>query len=586
VSKSQLDAASPPRDAPWRDRALGKAEALVANPVFAYGAVLLLELRVVWDVWRYRDTSFGDTADYFLYALEWSRHLTVDIVWSPLYTAYFGTIVWFVRDVHSAVMVHRILIVLTATMLVLALGRALLGPALGLLVAAWWAVNPGSFDFDYEVHLFGFIPVLIAALLLTRATSPRARGVAVSVLLGAALLIRNELLIPTAIFALGIVSYEVRRRHVERLPALGYLRAYGAPILVVCLLTAVAVWQSPAHGGQARAGLRYKEKVNICEAFAFNYQQRYPDRFTGNPFTQCTPLMQRLFGRAMPTLYQEVTANPRAVADFVKWNGTLLPSGIQVALFGATSTGLNPGYLPVEMHRLYALMLSILALVIVGLGLAVISRTRARWKSELRPRMWTATLLTLIALTAMYVALTQRPRAEYIYGLTLALMMLIALCVGAILWHISGAGLVAATALLLTVMLTFAVPSYYRSTGPRRIHDALDRLEVVRPQLQRPGAVLVTSGYNAEICKYLAKNISRHCTSPSWAIPRSAVAHGKSLVRALDDVKATVIYADAPLRADPAFGGLLHPQRGSKWRALAFGSGNGGEWSVLVRRQP
>jgi hypothetical protein len=564
---------------------LGKAEALVANPVFAYGAVLVLELRIVWDVWRYRDTSSGDTADYFLYALQWSQHLRDDIVWSPLYTDYFGTILWFVRDVHSAVMVHRILIVLAATMLVLALGRALLGPALGLLVAAWWAVNPASFDFDYEVHLFGFIPVLIAALLLTRATSRGGRGVAVSVLLGAALLIRNELLIPTAIFALGIVLYEVRHRHVERLPAVAYVRAYGTPMLVVCLLTAAAVWQSPAHGGQARAGLRVKEKVNICEAFAFNFQQRYPDRFTGNPFTQCTPLMQRLFGRSMPTLYQEVTANPRAVAGFVKWNGRLLPSGMQVALFGATSTGLNPGYLPVETHRLYALILSILLLVIVGFGLAVLSRTRARWQSELRPRMWTATLLTLIAVTAIYVALTQRPRAEYIYGLTLALMMLTALCVGAILWRISGAGLVAATALLLTFILTFAVPSYYRSPGPRRIHDGLDRLEVVRPELQRSGAVLVTSGYNLEICNYLARNINRHCTSPSWAIPRSAVAHGKSIVRALADVKATVIYADTLLRADPAFAGLLHPQRGSEWRTIASGSEEGREWSVLVRRR-
>jgi hypothetical protein len=564
----------------WRDRVLGKAEPLVANPVLAYGAILLLELRVVRDVWRYRDTSSGDTADYFLYALTWSQHLKDDIVWSPLYTNYFGTILWLVHDIHSAVMVHRILVVVAATVLVLALGRALLGPSLGLLVAAWWTVNPASYDFDYEVHLFGFIPVLIAALILARTPSRVARGVTVAILLGAALLIRNELLIPTVILALVIVVYEVRQSERENSTVLSYLRAYGTPLLVVSLLIAAAIWQSPAHGTRGLAGLRYKEKVNVCEAFAFNYQQRHPSRFTGNPFTQCRPLMQRLFGRPMPTLYQEVSANPRAVVDFVKWNGRLLPSGLQVALFGATSTGLNPGYLPVKAHRLYALILSLLLLALVCCGLAVISRNRTYLQNMLRERSWAITLLSLAAATATYVALTQRPRAEYIYGLTLALMMLTALCVGALLRYVGGRGLVAATAVLLTLILIFAVPSYYRSPGPRRIHDALHRLGAVRIELQRPGAVLVTSGYNAEICNYLAKNINRRCTSPSWAIPRSAVARGESIGRALDGIKATVIYADALLRADPAFAGLLNAGRGTEWRIVAFGS----DWSVLVRR--
>src|SRR5262249_36638635 len=160
-----------------------------------------------------------------------------------------------------------------------------------------------------------------------------------------------------------------------------------------------------------------------------------------------------LFGRPTPTLYQEVTANARAVAGFVRWNGTLLPSGLQVALFGATSTGLNPGYLPAETHRTYALILSLLLLAVLGVGLAVISRTRPHWRSKVRPRIWALTLLTLNALTAIYIALTQRPRAEYIYGLTLVLIILTAVCMGAMLWQFGGTRLVAATAMLVTLIL-------------------------------------------------------------------------------------------------------------------------------------
>src|SRR4029077_15650880 len=118
----------------------------VRSPFVAYPAIIVLQLRLVWNIWRYKDVTYGDTSSYYRDAANWAHTLHDNIVWSPLYTNYFGTVAFFIKDVPSAVAAHRLAIVLAATVLVLALMRALLGPALGLLIAVWWAVLPPNFN--------------------------------------------------------------------------------------------------------------------------------------------------------------------------------------------------------------------------------------------------------------------------------------------------------------------------------------------------------------------------------------------------------------------------------------------------------
>jgi hypothetical protein len=59
---------------------------------------------------------------------------------------------------------------------------------------------------------------------------------------------------------------------------------------------------------------------------------------------------------------------------------------------------------------------------------------------------------------------------------------------------------------------------------------------------------------------------------------------GKSVEQVLDDVHATVIYADPVLRLDPRFATFVSSPP-SGWRTVAAGTGTDGDWSVLVRRQ-
>ena len=112
---------------------LGRA---LGRPWIAYLAIALLQLKVMWGAWLYRDLTSGDTIAYYLYATWWAQGFQVNLVWSPLYTAFYGTVLAAFPDAYTATILHRLLIAVAASLLVLALSRRLL-PAW----IAWLAVH-------------------------------------------------------------------------------------------------------------------------------------------------------------------------------------------------------------------------------------------------------------------------------------------------------------------------------------------------------------------------------------------------------------------------------------------------------------
>jgi hypothetical protein len=564
------------RGAVW----LRRADALVANPFFAYAAIIALQLRVIWKLWDYRDLTFGDTAGYFIRATTWAHHLEDDIVWSPLYTNFFGIFVALSNSVGSAVLAHRIVIVMAATVGVLALMRSLLGPALGLLAAAWWAVLPTNFNVEYEVHLFGVLPILLAAILVSRSESRYAVGAGFGLLLGSTLLLRNELAIATVVLALAIVLYELRT---TRPRSSVYAAAYGVPVLIVLLLFAGAYWRSYEQGASARASFTLKHDLNMCQVFAFNYQQRHPTRFTGNPFTDCRPLMRTTFGRPLPSFTYALRQNPGEVARFVAWNTRLLPAGIQVSLFGATSGNATPGYFPVKRQRGYALALTIVAVLVLLAGsLAAWFGGSRKEVRGLRRQRWTIALFGGVVLTTLVVALTQRPRPEYMYGFTITVMLLVGLGVLSVMRRLGLDALLGVISVVVIAGLCIAMPSYFHN-GPRPIHYGLERLAAVARPLRSPTSVLVTTGYGGELCAYMATTYKRVCGSPSWPDLEHRIVGGEPVSKALDRVKATVIYADPVMQRDPALATFLTSPGQAGWRQIERGVGPDGPWSVLVR---
>jgi hypothetical protein len=578
------DAVSELHPPPMR-KVLTRAEALSASPLIAYGIIIALQLRVVWNVWRYKDLVFGDTSSYFVDAASWTHGLHDDIIWSPLYTDFWGTVLAvFKGNAYDSEMACRVAIVLAASILVLALMRSLLGPPLALLVAAWWVIVPANYNVLYEVHLFGVLPVLVAALIVVRTPGRRANGIALAILLGTTLLLRNEMLITTIIFASAIAVHEIRERRQHNVPFAIYMRTFGVPLAIACLLAGGFYWRSFDQGHNASLSFSAKEKISIDQAYAFNYQQRHPTKFTGNAFTEYRPLLRQVFGKSEPSLLQAAIADPRAIGGFVLWNVRLLPSGLQVALFNATSTGDQPDYPLVKTHENYALVLSIVVLLLLFAGAWSMRRESQFWRREwLPPRAWVVVLFVAEVVTTLFVVLIeQRPRPEYMYGLTIGIMALAGVCLTALLRRVNGTRFIAPVAIVLPLMLVIALPSYY-TRGPRPILDAVNRTQVVRAKLQQPGSVLIAAQFNFEICAYLAETYSRNCTSPSWSTLQAQLASGAPIQGVLTRAKATAIYAESLLLGDPSIARLVAAPRLYGWRQVAGGVGEDGPWHVLVR---
>ena len=65
------------------------AEKAIANPFVAYTAIASLQLRVIWNIWKYADLTNGDTSSYFVDAASWAHRLR-EPVYYPLYDALWG----------------------------------------------------------------------------------------------------------------------------------------------------------------------------------------------------------------------------------------------------------------------------------------------------------------------------------------------------------------------------------------------------------------------------------------------------------------------------------------------------------------
>jgi hypothetical protein len=545
--------------------------------------ITVLQLRVVWNIWKYSDLTSNDSSYYFVDAASWAHGLHENLVYYPLYDAFWGTILAAVHNVYDAAIIHRVAILLAAALLVLALMRSLFGPALGLLIAAWWTIVPANYAVLYEVHLFGLLPILLAVLVVTRTPRREGLGIAVAILLASAVLVRTELIAATAILAVAVVVYEIRRlRRGHQAAKFSYLRAYGVPLMVAGLLIGGAYARSYVQGHAAWQQLQAKEETNFCESYAVGFQQRHPIQFVGNPFTECSRLIKQTFGRPMPTILQAVAANPRAVAGFGAWNAQLLPGGLQVALVGATAFENDPGFRPVTEHSTYALVLSVVLLIATIAGLGVAAREGQLSLRRAPPRTrWVIITLASVAVSTLLVVLTTRPWAEYLYGLTICALVLIGVSVSVLLRRVGGLRILA-TAALATVFVLIVVLSSIYSPGPRPIYEGIQHLQVVRAQLQRPGSVLVAQDSSNELCNYLAYSYQRTCTPMYWPTLRSQVTARTTAGQVLNRIHATAIYADSGMLADPIIAGLVAAPRVQGWQQIAQGSGPGGAWRVLI----
>jgi hypothetical protein len=557
----------------------------------SYATIVLLQLKVVWGMWKYRDLSAGDTAGYFNGGYAWYESFSTGMAWSPLYTMFYGSLLHVSSHAYVATILHRLLIVFALTLLVLALMRRLLPSGIAWLVAAWWAVVPINFDALYEVHLFALIPVLGAWLLLTHA-SPWARGAALAVMLAASILVRNELLVPTLALGLICLVAEIRAGHREG-PAAATRRRRLAPYLLplaACgVLTGILYSRSFFPYSKLRSVMDDKHTVNMCQVYAYGHRQRHPE-WRQDPWTQCYGLMESTFGSRLPSLVTMVKRNPRAVAEHVLWNLRLTPAGLQVLLFDAATGTVSPDYVPVQSGSRAALALSGAAGVLLLAGAYCLYRQRRFWWEHwLRERAlpWIA-ILTTSALIAAVVIPTQRPRPSYLFSVSVALMALCGMAVFVIArrW-ITGRAATAAVALLM-IGLPLFVPSYYPThRKPRLLLEIYDRLLPFADLLGERRTVFLSSRYGDEAILYLGHNV-RDLPMRSFnyeifddnpdhlPLPAQLARRGINLFY-LDE---TIWTGEKPPRPYRRF---LNASDESGWQTVAHSNVRGARW-LLARR--
>jgi hypothetical protein len=545
----------------------------------------MIQSKLLWGIWEHRDLSSGDTASYFVGASGWTESFHLDPVYSPLYTSLWGSLQWLVQDPYAVTILHRVVIALAASLLVLAIFRRLLSPGIAWALAVWWAVLPINYDTVYEVHLFALLVGVGMVLIALTWSGLRMRAAVYTVLLASTVLLRYELVIATVIWAVAWGLYEVREhREGKGTPVPRLIRVIAIPTAAVALALAAVIDSSPQ---KLSFGALFQQRASdtVCQSYAFGYEQRNHD-YRASPFAGCKPLSLREFGTETPSLIGAIEANPGAMGSHFLWNARLVPYGLELMLFDRISAGedRNPDYVEIKTGSTASLVGLIAVTTFVGVGLVLLWRDRRRWwESWVSDRAWGWLALGSLGVTGVVVMIWQHPRPSFVFGLSVFILATIGLCTMAYADRWPVLKQLQAAPPLLALLILISVPSHYGSgyqtpqlgRPGRPIHDMVKRLEPFDDQLRGAGRALMAT-YAASGCSYIGKD--RPCKAVGW----KAIVHrpeGTSLQSALDARAVDFVYADEADFQDPSLRTALGDPAFQGWRHLA----PTGEGWILLR---
>ena len=555
----------------------------------SYVLILLLQSKVIWRIWEIRDITYGDTSSYFQTAKKWADGFMVDIVWSPLYTAFYGSFLFATADPYNATIMHRVAIVLVAAVGVLFVLRQLLPPSLALLGAAWWAILPINYNTLYEVHLFAFLPILLAwALVLGRDTA-WARGTGLAILATCAVLVRNEFLLAAIVMTVLCIVHEWRRSQKTAV----FAASYGLPLVAGITLCGLAYWRAIIKLPEIWSHLKAKHTLNMCQVYAFGYQQRHPE-WTASPWLECQALARSTFGFDYPSIGQMLWSNPMAMLTHFWWNLSLLPNGLEVLLFNARAGHFNPDYAPTRA-AMYPLILGALTLVLLAAGAILAWRARSKAPFSWISNRVAIAFLPLLAM-AVPVVLVQRPRPSYLFNVSVIVIATTMGAIALILRRRPGIGrsldlcALAVTSALILFMPRYSLPPYLPSGRPAL--QKLEHLAPQRPMLLKAQSRLILGEWAPNLVYYLGLNL------PSGSPFEGAqVVFGNDLLRRWDETtpleqflaeqQVGILYLDphelARLRMQPQAKNMLDNPRAAGWLDLAHEQRGDESWALLAK---
>lgn len=561
---------------------------------FAYLTISLLQLKVIWKIWEYRDLTVGDTSTYFIDAHSWFTERLINIAWSPLYEAFYGTLLFVTTDAYAVTTLHRIIIVFAATLMVLALMRKLLPYSLAWLIAAWWAILPINFNTLYEVHLFSVLPILAAALVILIRPSGWTRGIAIAILFCASFTVRNEFSIATLILAVLSLGWEAWQYVTgrRRLPIWQYGCQYIIPAIIASCVIVFFYFHSWMQFPELSDQMNGKHTLNICQVYAYGYQQRHPE-WTGSPWLGCQELMNQTFGQPFPTLFEALRANPSAMFEHFLWNASLSLNGVQLSLFNASSGKVNPDYTASNLNAQWVVLPTLATGIVLITGLSLMYQQRHYWWNYWhKERVWGWTVLLSASFVASFVVIPmQRPRPSYLFSFTLFIMAAIGMSAFVLYSQFIGdrwrRKKFSSGAMLAVVFLTLLFTSGYYKPGERPILEDYRRLMPFRETIAQSEAVFLSPTVGFDLCAYVTG--SPKCSAKITSFFSSPFANADSLEgfqQYLDKQKFGFVYLDDyvlnRLEANPNTKALLDAPDSAGWK-LVGKQDEGKRWMILRR---
>ena len=558
----------------WSD-AMPLLDKIAQSAVFAYTSIFLIQLKVIWGMWEFRDLPSGDTAAYFIGASQWAESFSIPgFAWSPLYQIYYGSLQWVTSDVYDVTILHRVVLVLGATLLVLAVLRRLLSPGIAWVLAVWWALLPPNFDALYEVYLFAVVPAMIAVLVATSRSGPGARSAVFVILFVSAFMARNEVIVAALAWGGIWIAYEIWQRwRGKEGPSLKRLAvAFALPALLVGSLAMFALISSRDGGGINGN----RQGFTMCQVYAYTFQQRNDIQKT-EPYKNCEKLMESEFGQRYPTYADALQANPVAMGEHFLWNLRLLPYGIQLMLFNGTSgpRNMNPDYIPTVHSSMPVGLLSVALAAFVLAGLSLLWRQRRMWwDTWLRERSWGWVALICLGISVLVAVFLTRPRPAYMFSLTVLLLAVIGMCAIVLTRRWPKLGKVRVVLPVAALIMLIALPSYYnkdyvtpQNGTDRPLLEDFNRLDPFKEQLQGQTRIqLLSLDFPGELCSYVGRTLPCAGFPLASGLNKAGASAGVGdLIRAKN---LNAIYADETIATNPAMDQLLDKLERGKWRRL------------------
>ncbi len=548
--------------------------------------VALVTVNVLWGYWV-RDLTYGDTAYYFKAAALWHKSGLVDIIWSPIYAMYYGSWLGVTGDAEFATFLHRIGLVFASLALVVWIGLVSLPRTLAFLLALWWIALPIHYDTLYEVHLFGALPILlIVGLALTLSSSPWRLPLILGIAVATTLLIRNEYVILSLVIA-ACALYEtfVIWRKTGGGAALKVALRYLFCVSLAFAAGITAYASSWDRGETAKGWANYKHALNMCQVFAFGYQQREPS-WNKNPWTDCQQLMKTKFDLELPTLRQMLINNPREIWRHFSWNLSLTRAGAEVLLTNATGSENNPDYVPVQKSGAWPSAVVLCSFLLLLAGSWKIYRANTVYASVARENLIRIApiFIGLILVTAA-VIVTQRPRPSYLLAQGVLYTWTVLLALGVFLpgnfakWD---SRLVSMALSLLAVWFVPSFPSIDALSKHGNLGEAYETFVGVaeRTCALRARSNMLMPFYTLELPKYLCAPL--YAGEPGKGVEaigiaglgEGATASAEAFMAALDKKDVTSVFLLPPLLSqNPALGDcrtLQNAFRGSGWTLLSY----------------